>query len=133
VRSNPEVESWFKGKAAEPALRRVRDIIMQADPRMTEYVKYGTVQFGYEGDFANFVQHGKKTVTLMFNRGARIPGKFAHLEGEHPSARFMRFGDVKELETRRSELGRIARAWCDLVSNPNPKAATAPKAQRRIE
>ncbi len=128
MRTNPEVESWFRGKAAEPALRRVRDTIMQADPRMTEYVKYGTIQFGYEGDFANFVQHGKKTVTLMFNRGARIPGTFAHLEGDGPSARFMRFGDVKEVDARGSELGRIARAWCDLVSTPKPKAATRPKA-----
>jgi hypothetical protein len=24
---------------------------------MTEYLKYGTVQFAYDGDFANFVQH----------------------------------------------------------------------------
>jgi hypothetical protein len=127
-RSNPEVESWFKGKAAEPALRRVRDIIMEADPRMAEYVKYGTIQFGYEGDFANFVQHTKKTVTLMLNRGARIPGEFAHLEGVGPSARFMRFGDVKEAEARRSELGGIARAWCDLVSTPKPKLVPRPKA-----
>jgi hypothetical protein len=121
VKTHPEVESWFKGKAAEPALRRVREIIMDADPRMTEYLKYGTIQFGYEGDFANFVQHDKKTVSLMFNRGARIPGRFAHLEGDGPSARFMRFGDLKEAEARRSELARVARAWCDLVSTPKPK------------
>ncbi len=95
---------------------------------MTEYVKYGTIQFGYEGDFANFVQHGKKSVTLMFNRGARIPGRFRYLEGDGPSARFMRFDGVEEVEARGAELGRIARAWCDLVSTPKPKAATRPKA-----
>ena len=38
-------------------MRRVRDIIVAADRRITEYVKYGTVQFKSDaGDFANFVQ-----------------------------------------------------------------------------
>ena len=116
VKANAEIESWFKGKPAEPTLRRVREIIMKSDPRMTEYMKYGTVQFGFEGDFANFVQHDKKTVSLMFNRGARIPGKFQHLEGTHPSARFMRFADVKEADARATELSKIAVAWCDMMA-----------------
>jgi hypothetical protein len=128
VRTKAEVESWFKGKAAELALRRVRSIILEADPRMTEYLKYGTVQFGYEGDFANFVQHDKKTVSLMFNRGARIPGKFPHFEGSGPSARFMRFADTAEADVRAAELGQIARAWCALVTAPKTKSATRSRA-----
>ena len=80
---------------------------------MTEYLKYGTVQFAFDGDFANFVQHGKKLVSLMLNRGARIPGKFPHLEGTGPSARFMRFADVKEVNQRAAELSKIVAAWCD--------------------
>ncbi len=126
--SKAEVESWFKGKAAEPSLRRVRSIILEADPRMTEYLKYGTIQFGYEGDFANFVQHDKKTVSLMLNRGARIPGKFPHLEGSGPSARFMRFADAREADARATELGQIARAWCTLVTAPKTKLARRPTA-----
>jgi hypothetical protein len=116
--TSSEVEGWFAGKAAEPALRRVHDIILEADPRMTAYPKYGTIQFGYLGDFANFVQHDRKVVSLMFNRGARIPGRFPHLEGGGPSARFMRFADMEEADARVAELGQIARAWCDLVSKP---------------
>lgn len=112
-----EVERWFVGKPAEPILRRVREIILAADPRMTEYLKYGTVQFAYEGDFANFVQHGQKTVSLMFNRGARIPGTFHHFEGSGPSARFMRFADLREAQTRAKELSKITVAWCDLVAS----------------
>ena len=43
--TNPEVEDWFATRKppAEAAMRRVREIILAADPRMTEYVKYGTV------------------------------------------------------------------------------------------
>ncbi|MGH2681198.1 MAG: hypothetical protein ACRDG8_12090 [Actinomycetota bacterium] len=53
----------------------------------------------------------------MFNRGARIPGDFRHLEGDGPTARFMRFADQAEVETRARELEAVARAWCDLQAS----------------
>ena len=120
-----DVDAWLEGKPAEAILRRVRDVILKADPRMTEYLKYGTVQFAYEGDFANFVQHDKKTVSLMLNRGARILGTFPHLEGTGPSARFMRFADTKEVNQRSAELTRIVAAWCALHPPPKSKPAAA--------
>ncbi len=115
-----EVERWFATKKppAEPAMRRVREIILSADPRLTEYMKYGSVHFGYEGDFVTFVQADKKSVNLMFHRGARIPGRFPHVEGTHPSARFMRFADLAEVEARAAELSKVAVAWCTLVAPP---------------
>ena len=97
-------------------MRRVREIILGADPRLTEYIKYGSVHFGYEGDFLTFVQTDKKKVNLMFHRGARILGSFPHLEGTHPSARFMRFADIDEVETLADELRKVAVAWCTLVA-----------------
>ena len=122
MKKTPEVERWFAETKppAEKALRRVREIILRADRRLTEYIKYPTVQFAYEGDFANFVQYNKPQVNLMLNRGARIPGNFPHLEGSGPTARFMRFKDLAEVEARADELGSVARAWCELM-------ATAPK------
>ena len=125
---NAEAENWFAGKPAEPALRRVRDVILGADPRMSEYVKHWTVMFGYEGDFASFVQHDKKAVNLMFNRGAKIPGKFPHLAGSGPTARFMRFADISEVNARAAELRKIAVAWCDLMTVAKPKTSAKKKA-----
>jgi hypothetical protein len=116
-----EVDQWFVGKPAELTLQRVREVILKADPRMTEYLKYGTVQFAFEGDFANFVQHDKKTASLMLNRGARISGKSPHLEGSGPSTRFMRFADVREVNQRAAELTRIVAAWCALHSPAKAK------------
>jgi len=112
--ADAEVERWYThaNPALEEPLRRVRQIILGADRRMTEYLKHGTVQFAYEGDMANFVQVKSKKVTLMFNVGARIPGRFPHLEGSGPNARFMRFDDVPMVEARASELARIVTAWC---------------------
>lgn len=115
VKKDPEVEKWFSGKSAEPILRRVREVILAADRRMGEGTKYGTVTFHCGGDFASFVQHQKKTVSLMFNRGGIIPGKYPHMEGEGRQVRFMRFADVAEVNARKSELSKIVVAWCDLM------------------
>jgi hypothetical protein len=115
MNTNAEVEAWFEStkRPAEAALRRVRDIILAGDPRMTETVKYGTVQFASDAPMAGFVQHAKKSVTLMFNRGQLIKGDFPHLEGDGPNARFMRFADLAEVDGRAAELTRIVIAWCD--------------------
>ena len=115
MNTSPEVEAWFAEKkgSAEVALRRVREIILAADPRMTEFVQYGTVQFASDATMAGFVQHSKKSVTLMFNRGQLLKGEFPHLEGDSPNARFMRFADLAEVEARADELTRAVVAWCN--------------------
>jgi hypothetical protein len=121
VKKDPEAEKWFVGKPAGPILRRVREVILRADSRMTEYPKYGTITFAFGGDFASFVQHNKKTVSLMFNRGGIIPGKFPHMEGSGRQVRFMRFADVDEVNQQAAELGKIVVAWCDLMSASKAK------------
>lgn len=102
-------------------MQRVREIILRADPRITEFVKYGTLTFAFHGDLATFVQMDKKHITLMFNRGARIPGRFPHLEGTGPTARFMRFAGLVEVEGRAAELGLIAASWCEVMSPASGK------------
>ncbi|OLB87961.1 MAG: hypothetical protein AUI15_28725 [Actinobacteria bacterium 13_2_20CM_2_66_6] len=121
MEKDPVAEKWFSGKPAEPILRRVREVILGADSRMGEGTKYGTVTFHSGGDFASFVQHTKKTVSLMFNRGGIIPGKFPHMEGTGRAVRFMRFANVAEVNARAAELSKIVIAWCDLMSAPRSK------------
>ena len=120
MQMNPEVENWFASKnpPAEAALRRVREVILAADPRMTEHVKYGTVQFAFGGDMAGFVQTDKKTVSLMFMRGGRIKGDFPHIEGTGRAVRFMRFADAAEVDALASELTAVVGAWCAAMAPP---------------
>ena len=65
MKTNAEVEQWFATKKppAERAMRRVREIILRADPRLTEYLKYGSLMFGYEGHFVTFVQANKHSTS----------------------------------------------------------------------
>ena len=101
-------------------MRRVREVLLAADPRITDYIKYGSLLLGYEGDLVSFVQVSKKNVNLMFNNGAKIPGRFPHLEGTGPNARFMRFADIAEVNARAAEMTRIAKAWCELKAPRRP-------------
>ena len=116
---NPEVDRWFADKKpkSEPAMQRVREVILGADKRMTEQVQYGTITFTCKDNMASFVQVANKHVTLMFNRGQLIQdkAKHPHLEGAGPNARFMRFADLKEANARAAELRDLAQRWCSLM------------------
>ena len=41
---SPEVETWFAQKEppAEQTMRRVLEVLLSADPRLTAYIKYGS-------------------------------------------------------------------------------------------
>jgi hypothetical protein len=59
------------------------------------------------------LQPSKRFVSLLFHRGAEIPGDHPRLEGDGRLARTMRFADLDELEAGRAELEAVIRAWCD--------------------
>ena len=94
-------------------MQRIRAIILGADKRMTEYVKYGTVQFAFGGDFANFVKVNEPGVNLMLMRGGRLSGSYPHLEGK--TVKRMRFADLTEVNARAAELRAMVREWCSLA------------------
>ena len=52
-------------------------------------------------------------VSLLFHRGAEIPGDFPRLEGDGRLARVMRFADIGEVEEGADELQAVIRAWCE--------------------
>ncbi len=66
----------------------------------------------YEGNIASF-NPSKKLISIMFHRGAEIPGKHPRLEGDGKLARTMRFADLAEVEAGRGELEAVIRAWCE--------------------
>jgi hypothetical protein len=109
-----EVDRWFD-EADHPLdelMRRTRDVILGADDRVTESIKWKTPTFAYKGNIASF-NPSKRFVSLLFHRGAEIPGEHPRLEGDGKLARTMRFADLDDLEAGRRELEAVIRAWCD--------------------
>ena len=109
-----DVDRWLEQNdhPLEPALRRARAIILGADPRVTESIKWKTPTFAYKGNIASF-NPSKNVVSVMFHRGAEIPGDHPRLEGDGKLVRTMRFAGLEELEAGRADLEAAVRAWCE--------------------
>ena len=109
------IERWFASTKppSEAALRRVRDIILGADPSMRERIQYGiTFSSITSGDFAAFVRYGEPGVNLRLMRGRRLHGHDPHLEGA--AVKRMRIADATEASARASELRSMVKEWCAL-------------------
>ena len=112
-----DVDDWFEASdhPLKPAMQRAREIILAADPRVTESIKWKTPTFAYKGNLASF-NPSKNVVSIMFHRGAEIPGDHPKLEGDGKLVRTMRFGSLDELEAGRADLEQAVRAWCEAKS-----------------
>jgi hypothetical protein len=114
-RKDPAVDAWFAGSdhPLKPLMLKVRHVILSCDKRVTETVKWSTPTFSYHGDVASFIPNARSFVSLLFHRGAEIPGRHPRLAGDSRLARTMRFADEAELAKYRPDLERVIRAWCD--------------------
>jgi hypothetical protein len=112
---NPEVGGWLASyeNPMKPLVERVRDIVLDADERIGETIKWSTPTFVYKGNLASFQPRAKQFVSLLFHTGASIPGDHALLEGGGDTARYARLENAADIEARRGELEAIVRAWCD--------------------
>ena len=68
------------------------------------------------GNIASF-NPSKNLVSVMFHRGAEIPGRHPRLEGDGKLVRTMRFPDVAAVEEAAPELTAVVKAWCDWKSD----------------
>ncbi|HET9907736.1 MAG TPA: DUF1801 domain-containing protein [Anaerolineales bacterium] len=109
-----KVDSWFErlDHPLKDALTEVRKIILAVDPRIKESIKWGTPTFSFNGDIVSIQSNAKKFVSLMFHRGAEIPGKHEGLLGTARLVRTMKFIDLSEVKRRRKELESVIKAWC---------------------
>jgi hypothetical protein len=110
---NADVDRWFdeRGHPLDAVMRRARDVILGADPRVTETIKWKTPTFEFRGNIASF-NPSKQHVSILFHRGAEIPGDHKLLEGDGKLVRTARFADLEELEASRAELAGVIQAWC---------------------
>jgi hypothetical protein len=116
--ASAEVDAWFSSSdhPLKDAMLRVREIILAADGRITESIKWKSPTFSFEGNIASFNPNTKKHVSLMFHQGASIPGEHPKLEGGSETVRYMRFADADDVERSRADVEAVIRAWCEMKS-----------------
>ena len=66
-----EVDDWFAERQhpLTDAMQLARQLILQADPRVTESIKWKTPTFAYQGNIVSF-NPSKKIVSLMRRNGS---------------------------------------------------------------
>jgi len=111
----PVVDAWFEryDNPMKPVVERIREIVLGADPRVDETIKWQAPTFTYKGNMASFYPKSKNHASLMFHEGARIPGTYPRLEGTGDTSRVFKVADLDDAEIARPELESIVRAWCD--------------------
>jgi hypothetical protein len=110
-----DVDAWMAtyDNPMKPVVEAVRRIILKADTRIGETIKWQSPTFVYKGNLASFNPRSKAHASLLFHTGASIKGDFPSLEGGEAVARYMKFASKEDVKARAAELKRIVKAWCD--------------------
>jgi len=122
------VNDWFASyeNPMKPVVMRVRDIVLGADARMDECIKWQAPTFTFEGNLASFYPKSKQHASLMFHQGAKIPGKHPRLEGSGDTSRVMKIASLAEADAAKAEIEAIVKSWCQWRENDKK-----PKAKKR--
>ena len=68
-----EVDAWFAryDNPMKEVVERIRMIVLGADRRIDECIKWQAPTFTYRGNLASFFPKSKKHASLMFHSGAK--------------------------------------------------------------
>ncbi|MEM7317681.1 MAG: DUF1801 domain-containing protein [Pseudomonadota bacterium] len=113
--TNAEVDAWMAeyDNPMKPVVQAMREIILAADDRVGECIKWKAPTFTYKGNIASFFPKSKKHASLMFHMGAHIPGDHAILQGDAKDGRSVKIATLEDLTAQRAALEQAVRAWCD--------------------
>ena len=110
------VDQWFDASdhPQKDLMQTIRKAVLEADPRVTETIKWKSPTFMFNGNIASINPQAKSHVSLMFHTGASIPGDFPSLLGGGGTAKYMRFDDDADCAAKTQELQSVIRAWCEM-------------------
>ncbi|WP_136657546.1 DUF1801 domain-containing protein [Nitratireductor sp. XY-223] len=113
---NPEVDRWLEAydNPMKPVVAAMRELILAHDARIDEAIKWQAPTFIYKGNIASFFPKAKKHASLMFHKGAEIPGTFPNLQGDGRETRSFKVHDLGDLEEKADELKSVFTAWCTM-------------------
>jgi len=136
--TSPEVDAWMARyeNPMKPVVQRIREIVLGADRRIEECIKWQAPTFAYRGNLASFFPKSKQHASLMFHTGATIPGNHPRLEGGGGMSRVMKVASMADANAAKADLVRLVKAWCEMreadgaskpAGKPKPSGAGKPK------
>ena len=120
-RRNDAVDAFLDERAhpLRAVVDRLRDVVLSADPRISETIKWGGPTFmltGTKANLATITLRGKSAVSLFFPDGASLPNSRGLLAGGADHVRTVRFESPLAVDQAAGPLGEIVRGFCDANS-----------------
>ena len=115
VQHDPDVDAWFDryDNPQKELVLAVRDVMLSADPRVGECIKWQAPTFTYQGNIASFFPKAKKHVSLMFHTGASLPDPSGILDGDGATSRSLKVLDHDDLTEKTPAIHGLVRAWIE--------------------
>ena len=115
VQHEPEVDAWFDryDNPQKDLVMAVRDVVLEADARVGECIKWQAPTFTFKGNIASFFPKAKKHVSLMFHTGASLPDPQQILEGDGATSRSLKIVDDADLADKTVALQGLVRSWIE--------------------
>ncbi len=113
MKKNPKVNE-FMTKLDNPLkteMELVREIILSANDKVTEDIKWSAPSFFYKDNICTFNPRAKKFVNLTFHKGALIKDKTGLLEGDAKEARVARFESFDDIAKKKQQLILVINEW----------------------
>lgn len=115
----------FMRKLAHPLkaeIEAVRAIILRANNKIAERVKWNAPSFHYKADLyktdlVTFNPRAQKQVHLVFHHPAIVTIKSNLLEGDYPDRRMLYLADMAAVHARKATLARIINELVNRLSD----------------
>ena len=116
--NNSKKVDEFMSKLEHPLkaeLEAVRSIIVNANPKMEEDVKWGGPSFFYKEDLATFNPRIKNYVALIFHKGELLNIKSDFLENATKGKVYAKFYSMNDVTANKELIEKMVNTWVDLM------------------
>ena len=108
----------FMSKLEHPLkaeLEAVRSIIVNANPKIEEDVKWGGPSFFHKEDLATFNPRIKNYVALIFHKGELLNIKSDFLENATKGKVYAKFYSMDQVTANKELIEKMVNAWIELM------------------
>lgn len=98
-------------------IEAIRAIILKADSRITEGIKWNAPNFYYKGDMVVFTPHIKDYIHMVFPNGIIIYDDTGLLEGDYIDRRMAHFYNMEDIQAKKAALEKVVRRWIEVMDS----------------
>ncbi|SKC61655.1 DUF1801 domain-containing protein [Ohtaekwangia koreensis] len=119
INDTPKVNVFLKDlkHPLKPELEALRSIIMNANSKLSERIKWNAPSFFYKEDMAAFNMRSQTYILIVFifYNGAMIDDNTGLLEGDYKDRRLAKFFSMEDVLAKKATLEKVVNQWVRLI------------------